>query len=74
MNPQNTHRSPQLAITFRANTCCPTRTAPKYDLLGVSVVPVALRRDTCNHAPHNLLDDGQVKFFLAQQSQLAAVP
>ena len=26
-SPQNTHRPPQLASTFRANTCCPTLAA-----------------------------------------------
>jgi hypothetical protein len=46
----------------------------EYDLLGVSVVPVALRRDACYLVPHSVLDDGQVELFLAQQSQLAAVP
>lgn len=46
----------------------------EHDLLSVSLLPVALRGDACDHIPHSFLDDGQVEFFLAQQSQLAAVP
>lgn len=45
----------------------------EHNLLGLPLFPIAVRCRAHDHVAHDLLDDGQTEFFLAEQGQLTTV-